>query len=92
MRTLRRVTVGIGVMGMLALASNASAQFVVASGGSYTNDIGAYRIHTYTNTTGTYSFDVGAIGGVVQVLVVAGGGGGGNGPSGGGGGGAGGLI
>ncbi len=74
---------------MLALASNASAQFMSASGGSYTNDVGGWRIHTYTNT-GTYSFNVGATGGVVQVLVVAGGGGGGSRT--GGGGGAGGLI
>ena len=77
---------------MLALAQAASA--VSATGGNTTNDIGGYRIHTFTNS-GTFAVSAG---GNVDVLVVAGGGGGGSGgpgkdtDSGGGGGGAGGLI
>ncbi|MBT7067075.1 MAG: hypothetical protein HN919_12280, partial [Verrucomicrobia bacterium] len=45
----------------------------VATGGNSTNDIGGYRIHTFTSSG---SFNVLA-GGNVEVLVVAGGGGGG---------------
>jgi hypothetical protein len=57
-----------------------------ATGGSSTNDIGGYRIHTF-NSSGTFAV-TGT--GNVEVLVVAGGGGAG--ANGGGGGGAGGLI
>jgi len=61
---------------------------VTASGGDTVQDIGGYRIHTFT-TVGTSSFVV-TRGGPVEVLVVAGGGSGGMRHAGGGG--AGGLI
>jgi hypothetical protein len=76
---------GCAVIAAVVLASAASAE-VVATGGNATNDIGGYRIHTFTNSG---SFVV-ATGGKVDVLVVAGGGGGG--ANGGGGGGAGGMV
>ena len=60
------------LMLMLAQTSNA----VVATGGNFTNDIGGYRIHTFTNSATASNFVVTA-GGNVEVLVVAGGGGGG---------------
>ena len=72
-------TVGAANSATCTLAS------VIASGGTVTN-IGAYMIHTFTNS-GTFSVSAGMN---VEVLVVAGGGGGG--ANGGGGGGAGGLI
>jgi hypothetical protein len=48
---------------------------IIATGGDSVQDIGGYRIHTFT-TVGTSSFVVNR-GGPVEVLVVAGGGGGG---------------
>ena len=65
---------------LLAMA-NAVRADVSATGGSATNDIAGYRIHTFTNN-GTFSV---ASGGNVEVLVVAGGGGGGKWVGGGGG-------
>jgi hypothetical protein len=62
-----------------------SGPTVVASGGDTVQDIGGYRIHTFT-TVGTSSFTVDR-GGQVEVLVVAGGGGSGGGQGGAGGGG-----
>ncbi|MEI6972019.1 MAG: glycine-rich domain-containing protein, partial [bacterium] len=54
----------------------------LALGGDKTEDIGGYRIHTFTNvTTSTLSI---VVGGPVETLVVAGGGGGGGRHSGGG--------
>lgn len=56
---------------ILTLVQTASA--AIATGGDATNDVGAYRIHTFTNS-GTFSVTVGVN---ADVLVVAGGGGGG---------------
>ena len=85
MQTLRRLTLGTGVVLMLALAQT-PAHAVDATGGAITTTNG-YRIHTFTNA-GSSTLTVNA-GGDVEVLVVAGGGGGGRF---GGGGGAGGLV
>jgi hypothetical protein len=57
----------------LALARKSPA--VVATGGNMTNDMGGYRIHTFTNSVTAGNFAVTADGNV-EVLVVAGGGGG----------------
>ena len=67
------------------LSASGTALAVSATGGNMTN-VGAYTLHTFTNS-GTFSVSAS---GTVEVLVVAGGGGGG--ANGGGGGGAGGLI
>jgi hypothetical protein len=85
---LTRVVSWFGVItaGWLLVLAQTALAVVSATGGNSTNDIGGYRIHTFTND-GT--FDVSATG-VVDVLVVGGGGGGGGFI--GGGGGAGGLI
>ena len=87
----------VGVSGMLRLNTTTgkieyynngwySVGATVASGGNSVNDVGGYRIHTFTGD-GTFTVN---IPGNVEVLVVAGGGGGGD--RFGGGGGAGGLL
>ncbi len=78
----RTFLLAAGVALLLTLAPTASA--VIATGGNFTNDIGGYRIHTFTNSATASNFVVVA-GGSVDVLVVAGGGGGGSGGGGGGG-------
>jgi hypothetical protein len=60
----------------------------IGTGGNTTQDIGGYRIHTFT-TSGTFTT---TYAGTVEVLAVAGGGGGAGSPWGGGGGGGGGVI
>ena len=78
----------IGAIGLclFALGGRTLGQ-VAATGGNTTDDVGGYRIHTFTSS-GTLSVSAG---GYIEVLVVAGGGGGG-GYYYGGGGGAGGFV
>lgn len=71
---------------LLCLALAQKATCMMAEGGNATNDIGVFRVHTFTNS-GTFTVTEA---GSIDVLVVAGGGGGGNCIAGGGG--AGGLI
>ena len=66
-----------------ALSINAVGQ-VSATGGNSTNDIGGYRIHTFTDSATASNFVV-SVGGEVEYLVVGGGGGGGGGNGAGGG-------
>ena len=81
MNTLLR-RIGWGLIAGLLLASAQTVSAVSATGGTVTN-IGAYTIHTFTNS-GTFTV-TGTGGGNVDVLVVGGGGGGGGGTGGGGG-------
>ena len=85
---------GGGVAEVDVLGTAQSSGQVSATGGNSTNDIGGYRIHTFTNSATASNFVVTA-GGTVEYLVVGGGGGGGGGGSTyacGGGGGGGGVL
>lgn len=81
MRTITRCFILTGAVAILLSALAQTASAVTATGGNATNDIGDYRIHTFTNSATASNFVV-MTGGNVEVLVVAGGGGGGGGTGG----------
>jgi hypothetical protein len=85
-RSMRQYAGSTLAVVLMAAWTQTASGAVAAAGGSFTSDVGSYRIHTFTSN-GTFTV---TSGGSADVLVVAGGGGGGS--TIGGGGGAGGLI